>query len=171
MKVLFFYFPQGVKFSPHCPTLWREVLIKVSLWSALQQEADRIVKIWALLSDDNCFQLRFILFSFLVLSASCYKNERKGMTTNMAKFTTAHKGMTSKLRLFNPLIFSSLCLLDWSSEICLVLRPAETITPLSEAQWLSWEERANVQTDQVTSNSICICITCLVFSFLPFHSL
>lgn len=81
--------------------LWRKVLIEVSLWSAWQQEADGIRKIWALRSDDNCFQLGFIHLSFHVLSASCCTGEagEEGKAAS-SSFATAHKGMTLLLLIF-----------------------------------------------------------------------
>lgn len=88
------------------------------MWCAWQQEADGIIKIWAQLSDDNCFQLAFIYFGFLLLSASCCGG-RKGEWQRQAE---PFASRTWKLNL-PALLFKRL----QSSDICLRLNPCDTV--------------------------------------------
>lgn len=113
-----------------------KVLIEVYLWSARQQEADRIMKIWALLSDDNCFQPRFIHFALPAPSAGRCEGRKRGRES----FATAHKDAIFPLAAFHhPRVCSfGPVRFVWSRNL------AKQSTFCVSFWWLSGEDRAHV---------------------------
>lgn len=71
-----------------------------------QEDADRITKICALLSDDNCSQLCFIHFSFLLLSASCCEGRKRGRERKIDTFAKWTLNLPTLLFKTSPLVLS-----------------------------------------------------------------
>lgn len=130
-----------------------KVLIEVYLWSASQQEADRIMKIWALLSDDNCFQPRFIHFALPAPSAGRCEGRKRGRES----FATAHKDAIFPLAAFHH---PRVCSFE-SCEICLESKPGKTVDLLCELLMALWRGQGTcAQTDHAS-------FLCLSLSLWP----
>lgn len=86
------------------PLWWSVVLIKdfICGWlgSRRQTESWR----YALLLDDNCFQLRFVRLSFLLLSASCCEGRKRRRERTADTFATTYEGSIFLLFFLKPLL-------------------------------------------------------------------
>lgn len=72
------------------PLWWSVVLIKDFICGRLGSRRQTGSWRYALLWDDNCFQLRFVRLSFLLLSASCCEGRKRGRTADT--FATTYEG-------------------------------------------------------------------------------